>query len=85
MGQQGSVTVTRSFLFYLLKLKDLEFMGKIEDWPEFRRNWQARFAKVPDEVQIQYLKPALPAKDQAKIAAVSTIAECWRRLEDLWR
>ena len=49
---------------YLPKLKELTFSGNVEDWPEFRRNWQARFSNVPDDVQIQYLKRALPSKDQ---------------------
>ena len=66
---------------HLPRLVDLKFSGRIEDWPEFRRDWRARYGKLADDVQIQYLKPALPSKDQAKVAAVSSMTECWKRLE----
>ena len=66
---------------HLPRLEDLKFSGRIEDWPEFRRDWVARYGKLADNVQIQYLKPALPNKDQAKVAAVSSMTECWKRLE----
>ena len=31
-------------------------------------------------MQLQYLKPSLPLKDQPKVSAVKTIEECWKRL-----
>ena len=69
---------------HLPRLGALSFSGNIEEWPEFRRDWEARYSKLPDNVQLQYLKPALPVKDHAKITAVNTMSECWRRLKNLW-
>ena len=36
-------------------LTSLTFSGKVEEWPEFRRNFQARYKKADDDVAIQYL------------------------------
>jgi hypothetical protein len=66
---------------HLPRLDTLSFSGGVEDWPEFRRDWLARYGNLREDVQIQYLKPALPQKDHAKIAAVTTMTECWTRLE----
>ena len=63
------------------RLDTLSFSGRVEDWPEFRRDWLARYGSLREDVQIQYLKPALPQKDHANIAAVTTMTDCWTRLE----
>ena len=65
---------------HLPKLSALTFSGKVEEWPEFRRDWNGRYGNLPDAIQLQYLKPALPVKDQSKITAVNSMSECWRRL-----
>ena len=66
---------------HLPRLDNLHFSGKVEDWPEFRRNWLARYGNFRENVQIQYLRPALPVKDQSKITALTSMSECWQRLE----
>ena len=66
---------------HLPRLDALSFSGRVEDWPEFRRDWLARYGNLREDVQIQYLKPALPQKDQAKVATVTSMADCWTRLE----
>ena len=68
----------------LPRLGVLVFSGKIEEWPEFCRDWKARYGNLKDDVQIQYLKPALPTKDQSKISGVSTMAESSKRLEETY-
>ena len=66
---------------YLPRLPELSFSGKVEDWPDFRRKWTARYGSVSKDVQVQYLKQSLPAKDKAKVTAIMDIDECWKILE----
>ena len=35
-------------------------------------------------MQLQYLKPSLPLKDQSKVAAVKLMASCWERLGKIY-
>ena len=65
---------------HLPRLDPLKFSGKVEEYPEFKRNWLARFGRLENDVQLQYLKPSLPPNDQAKVSAVSTMEVCWTRL-----
>ena len=44
----------------------------------------ARFGRLDDDTQLQYLKPALPVKDQTKVSALLTMEECWNRLSKLY-
>ena len=65
---------------HLPRLEQLKFNGRVEEFPEFKRNWLARFGKLDNDTQLQYLKPSLPIKDQAKVSAVSSMETCWKRL-----
>ena len=65
---------------YLPRLDALKFSGKIEDFPEFKRSWMAQFGHLDNDTKIQYLKPSLPYKDQSKVSAVTSVADCWKRL-----
>ena len=65
---------------HLPHLDPLKFSGKVEEFPEFKRNWLARYGRLENDVQLQYLKPSLPLEDQSKVSAVATIASCWERL-----
>ena len=74
---QGSNSISTS---HLPRLEPLRFSGKVEEYPEFKRNWLSRFGKLDNDTQLQYLKPSLPSKDQAKVSAVATMELCWERL-----
>ena len=54
---------------HLPRLEPLRFSGKVEEYPEFKRNWIARFGDLGNDVQLQYLKPSLPPKDQSKVGS----------------
>ena len=60
-------------------LYSLKFSGKVEDYPEFKHNWLARFGKLENYLKILYLKPPLAAKLQAKVYAVLSMDECWAK------
>lgn len=72
------------FLNHLPRLEPLKFSGKVEEYPEFKRNWLSRFGNLDSGIQLQYLKPSLPLKDQPKVSAVDTIEECWTRLGKIY-
>ena len=76
-AQQGTGTLSTH---HLPRLEQLKFSGQIEHFVEFKRNWLSRFGRLDNNTQLQYLKPSLPAKDQARVAAVSSMEECWHRL-----
>ena len=65
---------------HLPRLEPLKFSGEIEEWPEFKCNWLSCFGKLDNDTQLQYLKPALPKRDQAKVSAVTKMKDCWDRL-----
>ena len=65
---------------HLPRLEHLKFSGRVEEWPEFKRNWISQFRRLVNDTQLQYLKPALPPKDRAKVSAVTTMDMCWTRL-----
>ena len=41
----------------LPQLDPLTFSGKIEDYLEFKFSWIARFGRLDNDIQVQYLKP----------------------------
>ena len=49
---------------HLPRLEPLKFIGKVEEYPEFKRNWLSRLGRLDNDMQLQYLRPALPSKDQ---------------------
>ena len=68
----------------LPRLGELKFSGKVEDWPEFKRNWMSRYSTLNNDTQLQYLKPALPVKDQPKVSALTSMDQCWERLDKVY-
>ena len=44
----------------------------------------SRYSSLDNDAQFQYLKPALPLKDQPKVSALATMELCWERLNKVY-
>ena len=53
----------------------------MEDWPEFQSVWRDLVSSLPESVQVQHIKKAIPVSDAKRIAGVKDMAEVWKRLE----
>ena len=79
-----AVTVSQGYKPFIERLKPPTFLGKVEEWPEFRSVWKDLLAELPEIVQVQHIKSHLPATDIKRIVGIRSMSEVWERLERVY-
>ena len=70
-----AVTVSQGYKPFIERLKPPTFLGKVEEWPEFRSVWKDLLAELPESVQDQHIKSHLPATDIKRIVEIRSMSE----------
>ena len=55
-------------------------MDLLEEYPEFKQDWVAQYGCLDNNMQMQYLKPALTLNDQSGVSRDTTMELCRQRL-----
>ena len=64
---------------YIQRLQPPVFSGNMEDWSQFRFEWENLFTNVPDIIQLQYLKSCIPSSDARRVKGIRTMKEFWEK------